>query len=332
MRPTTTQDLVDQVRSQIDEDNVVGIRTLTDIIPALNRGQDHACEILAHHYPDPLIRKFEFPLLPNVEYYPIPEDAMGDRVNKMETLIPGFPADLKRVAYNQMSEYETLGVVPIPYGYCIVGRQVRIGPKPSGTYSARMWYVRQPQPLVLPWGRITRLDPANHYLVVDSLGDSEGGAPTTNIDDLTSYFNIIDAQTGEIKGTFQVRTITGNRIDIKTTPDPNRLVVWNNPVATDMSVSIGDNVTAPAIDDYICPVDGTCVPLLKNPFANFFIQFAVAAMRRKLGDATGLEENVLATFEKEVKSTWAGREHAQRVLKKSQYLSLPFRRYITGTR
>lgn len=332
MRPTTTQDLVDQVRSQIDEDNVVGIKTLTDIVPALNRGQDHACEILAHHYPDPLIASSTITLQAGVEYYPIPEDAMGDRVNKMETLIPGFPADLKRVAYNQMSEYETLGVVPIPYGYCIVGRNIRVLPKASGTYPARMWYVRQPQPLVLPWGRITRINAAQNYLVVDSLGDSEGTAPTTAIDDLTSYFNIIDAQTGEIKGTFQVRAISGNRIDIKTTPDPNRTTVWNNPIATDLSAQLTTTLQAPAVDDYICPVDGTCVPMLKNPFANFFIQFAVAAMRRKLGDASGLEENVLAQFEKEVKSTWAGREHAQRVLKKSQYLSLPFRRYITGTR
>ena len=56
MRPTTVSDLVEQVRSQIDEDNTIGIRTLEDIVTALNRAQDHAAEILAKHYVEPLIK------------------------------------------------------------------------------------------------------------------------------------------------------------------------------------------------------------------------------------------------------------------------------------
>lgn len=324
MKPTTVQDLVDQVRSQIDEDNTAHIRTIDDILPALNRAQDHAAEILARHYPDPLIKDYSFSLVAGQDSYIIPEDAMGERINKMDILVPGFPANLKRVSYNQIMEYETLGTVAIPYGYCVIGRNIRIAPKPSGVYAARMWYMQSPQPLVLPWGRITRVDTVNQSITVDSLGNSEDEQPTTVVDDMDSYFNIIDAQTGSIKATCQVLRISGNRVDIRTLVSTDRPIVWGNTVV--------GAVDEAELDDYICPVGGSCVPILKNPFANFMIQFAVASMKRKLGDQSGAEDIVLKGFEEMVKSTWAGREQSQRVLKRSQYLSLPFRRYITGTR
>lgn len=323
MRPVTVASLVAQVRSQLDEENRSGVSTQEDILPALNRALDYAAEIYSKHWPDPLITPVTIPLQGGVSEYEVPEDAFGERVNKVEILVPGYPSALRKLSYYHTSEYETAGTVAIPYGYAITKRHIKFYPTPSGVYSARVWYIQQPEPFVLDWGRITRVDTTNNYITVDVLGSDDAGRPTTELDDLLNLVNIIDAQTGEVKGTMQVKAINDQRIDFKSTPSMS--TIWNTPI-------VGTIPSTVEVNDYICPVDGTCVPYLRSPAINFFIQFAVAELRRKLGDQSELEEKVKADFEEEVKHTWAGRDSDFRVTKRSRFLGLPMRRYITGNR
>ena len=58
MLNTTTNDMLEQVRSLIDEDNTVSV-TDPDILNSLNRAQKFALNILARHYEEPLLEKFE---------------------------------------------------------------------------------------------------------------------------------------------------------------------------------------------------------------------------------------------------------------------------------
>jgi hypothetical protein len=176
--------------------------------------------------------------------------------------------------------------------------------------------------MVLDWGRITRFNLVDNYIYVDNLGgsDSDAGTPTTEMDDLLSFVSIVDAQTGNTKATLQVKSISGNRIDFKTTP--SRTSVWNDAISSALPDTI-------ELDDYICSVAGVCVPMLGGASTNFMIQYAVEEMRRRLGDDSAvLEKQILDDFEKQVKSTWAGRDQATRVTKKSRFLASPryFRR------
>ena len=43
-------DLIDEVRSMLDEDNRTSVSDTADILPALNRAQNYAANILSRHY------------------------------------------------------------------------------------------------------------------------------------------------------------------------------------------------------------------------------------------------------------------------------------------
>ena len=326
MRPTTVYDLVQQVRSQLNEENRFAINTNNDVLPALNRAQAYVEEIYSKHYPDALLAPYVTPFVGGVQDYEMPEGIFGDRIVRVELIFPNAgPVPLPRVTAYEQSQYDAPIWVstPTPSAYMIHGKKIRFLPTPSGPYSFRLWAVKAREPMVLDWGRLTRINVANNYVIVDNLGGIDAvsaGVPTTEMDNLNSYVGIVDAQTGRIKCTLQVRNIEGNRVDFKTTP--NRALVYNDPIVGAITADV-------ELDDYICAVSGTCVPSLDATAQNFMIQYAVNEMRRRLGDDSAtLERAVLEDFKKQVESTWAGRDQAKRVHKKSRFLASPryFRR------
>jgi hypothetical protein len=178
-----------------------------------------------------------------------------------------------------------------------------------------MWYLRNPEKLVLPQGRITIVNSASNYVIVDSAGSSL----TTESDQFGSYVNIVDGQTGEIKGTAQIQIITENKITFRTVP--TRTTVLNRSVSAGLSpISINQ-------DDYLSPIEGTCVPYYGRPVGNFLIQFAVSEIVRKLGGSSDQEEKVLDKFEKQIERTWAGRETQLRIKKRSSVWGMPTKRW-----
>lgn len=315
----TVDNLVSEVRSLLDEQNVDAVDTDLDILPSLNRAQDMAFDIYARKYPEPILAHAPFPLSANVQEYDIPEDVFEDRLLKVEISVPsgGLNAtqrECTRISYRDISNYESASVTNIPYYYAVVGRKIRFVPSPTGTYSARIWYLRNPEKLVLPQGRITFLNTLSNYVIVDSVGSSL----TTESDQLGSYVNVVDGQSGEIKGTLQIATLNENKVTFRTVP--LRATVLNRTVLD----ALPDDL---AQDDYLSPIDGICVPYYGRPTGNFMIQFAVAEITRKLGGESATQEEVLKKFEQQVERTWVGRERQMRVQKRSQTWGVPTRRW-----
>lgn len=317
----TVQNLIDEVRAQLDEENKDSVDTDKDILPSLNRAQDYAFDILARKYQEPILARTTLDVLGNQEEYDIPENVFEDRIQKMEVMVPSGSSgqatyrEIQRISYRDISNYESTNKTNVPYYYCIIGRKIRLIPSPTGTYDIRMWYLRNPEKLKTPQGRITVVNTTSNYVVVDS----SGASLTTEADQLGSYVNLIDGQTGEIKGTMQIQVLSDNRLTFRSTP--TRDSVLNRAVSGNLSsLSVG-------LDDYISPIDGTCVPYYGKPVSNFLIQFAVAEITRKLGGSADMEEKILEKFEKQVERTWAGRETTLRIKKKSPNWGVPVNRW-----
>lgn len=319
LRRLVADDLIEEVRQQLDEDNRETLRDAEDILPALNRGQDFASNILARHYESPLLKTLNLPLVAGQQEYDIPEDAFEQRLEKVEVVLNSTYTPLKAISYRDISYYESPSNVNIPYYYCIVGNKFRIVPAPSGTYGLRLWYLRDPAPLVKQQGRITNINTTSNYVTVDSLGDDV----STDIDALESFLNIVDGESGNIKASLQVQSIAGNRVTFKTVP--SRTAVLGKSI---VGTLVGADVEK---DDYICLVEGNCVPYLKKPLANFLIQYAVAELTRKLGGPADMEERVKKDLEEQVERSWVGREQTLRVKKVSRHWSYPARRYYSGS-
>jgi hypothetical protein len=306
MRLLEVQELIDQVRSQLDEDNTDSIDDDSDILPALNRAQNFAANILARHYEEPLLRLSPLPIEASVSEYAIPEDAFEDRIEKVEISIGQDQYEVQRISYRDISSYESSLTVNIPKYYAILGRKIRLVPAPSGTYSARIWYLQSPEKLVKSQGRITVVDTASNYIRVNQAGS----ILTTETDNLNSFVNIVDGQTGIVKTTLQIKSISDNKITFKTTP--SRTNVFNRTIGTTLADLEIEQ------DDHICLATGSCILFFRNPISNFLIQYSVAELTRKLGGEASSEEQVLSKFEQQVERSWVGREQSLRVTKKSK--------------
>ncbi len=313
----TVDQLLSEVRSMLDEENQENIRDVEDLLPALNRAQDYAANILSRHYESPMLAKTDLTLTSGQQEYDIPEDAFEERIEKVEVFIQSIYYPLKRIDYRDVSLYETPTKINVPYYYAVIGNKFRFLPGPTGTYPARIWYLRDPDPLVTKQGRITRTNTAQNYIYVDEVGTDL----TTVSDNLNSYVNIVDGQTGEIKQTMQIKSIEGDRITFKSAADGVRTSVEGRTLTYALSSEV-------AIDDYVCIYKGSCIPFFQKPFSNFLIQYAVAEITRKLGGASDMEQRILKELEQQVERSWVGREQSLRVKKRSRNWFLPSRRYF----
>lgn len=321
-RVLSTTELVSDVRSLLDEQNQSMLDDNTDIIPALNRAQDFAADILARNYDEPLLAKVEIPLLSNTAEYDMPADVFEERLQKVEVDINGIFYEVKRLSYRDISMYETRSPTNIPYYYVLIQKKIRLIPRPTSAYPLRLWYIKEPDSLVQPQGRVTLVNPTSRYVIVDDVGPDL----TTNSDDYNSYVNIVNGMTGDIKASLQIQSIEDTRITFKTVP--TRTLVLGKTVSSGTDL---DTLNLQP-DDYVCSIQGTCIPFMKKPLSNFLIQYAVAELTRKLGGAGGdLEKKILEDFEEQIKRTWAGREHQLRVKKASKHWDLPIRRYYTNS-
>ena len=312
----TVDDAISQVRSQLDELNVDAVDDVRDILPAMNRAQDYATQIYASRYPEPILTYTTLDLISGQAEYAIPEDSFEDNITKLEITIAGAQREIHRVSYRDISNYESSSRTNLPYYYAIVGRRIRMIPTPTGVYNARLWYLRQPETLVRQQGRVTHINTAGNYVLVDAIGPDV----TTQSDKLTSYVNVVDGQTGFIRGTLQVQSIAGNKVTFRSSPI--RSTVLNRDISSSLTADMVSE------DDYLAPIQGTCVVQFGVPTTNFIIQFAVNDMTRKLGGAAELEADVLSQFEKQVERVWVGREQTVRVKKRSQSFGVPTRRWF----
>lgn len=317
----TVDNMTDEIRSQLDEENTDSINTARDILPALNRAQDFAFDILTRKYPEPLLSPPQtLAMVSGQAEYDIPENVFEDRIEKLEVMIPSgsnrptYQA-LERISYRDIGQYESSTLTNIPFYYAIYARKIRIVPAPTGTYNLNMWYLREPEKLVVPQGRITILNTSSNYVILDGIGSSL----TTESDQLGSYVNFIDGQTGEIKGSAQVQILGADRVTFRASP--LRSTVLGRTITGDISTLSIEQ------DDYLAPIDGTCVPYYSKPLANFMIRYAVNELRDKLEDLGDLEVKLIDDLKQQVERTWAGREQQLRIKKKSRIWGRPTRRW-----
>jgi hypothetical protein len=315
MRRLLVDDLIKDVRSLVDEENTASVDDDRDILPALNRAQDTVVNILTRKYNDPFLAYTTLQPQNGVSEYDLPEDAFEERLEKVEVQRLGLFYEVKRLDFRDISAYENSVQQNIPYYYCIVGSKMRLVPRPAAAYPLRLWYIKEPDPFVKSQGRITLLNSAQNYLTVDNVGPDI----TTNMDELESYVNIVDGNSGTIKATLQVQSIQGNKITFKSSP--TRSTVLNKTVSSSIP-------TGAEQDDLICVVSGTCVPRFKKAVSNFLIQFAVADIVRKLGGSVEIEEKVKADFEKMVEKADKGRETQTRVRKVNRNWAIISRRFF----
>ena len=328
----TVDELISEVRSLLDEENRLSVTDDEDILPALNRAQNYAANILSRHYESPMLTKRDVTTISGQIEYSIPEDAFEQRIEKLEVRLGNIFYPMKRIEYRDISLFENKSSTSIPYYYCVVGHNYRIIPASNSRYPLRIWYLQDPLSLSKSQGRINVVDEDNNFVVVDSVGADL----TTESDQLNSYVNIIDAQTGQRKASFQIKNISGNKITFKSSP--GRTTVQNTPIDSDMTdLYLNDNSTEPRRneganfsiepDDYISLINTSAVPFFKKPFSNFIVQYAVAEIRRKLGGPAELEQRILKDLEDHVERSWVGREHTRRVKKANGNWNLPVRRY-----
>lgn len=316
-RRLTVDDLVADVRSAIDEDNQENIRDVEDIIPALNRAQDYATNILVRHYESPLLKHTELSLVAGQNEYDIPEDALEQRLEMVEVNILQVFYEVKRLSYRDITRYETSTNVNVPYYYVIIGEKFRLVPAPSSRFPLRLWYLKDPPPLVKSQGTITKVNTANNYIIVDAIGSDL----TTESDQLNSYVNIVDGTTGVIKSSHQIKSIDGTRINFKSSPTQSEVRKQT------ISSSIPSTVE---FDDLVCVVSGVCIPFFKKPFSNFLIQYAKNEMRNKLGQSIESERILTQQLEEQVERSWVGREQSLRIQKRNKLWSQPARRFYHG--
>lgn len=318
----TVDDIISEVRSCIDEDNTESINTSRDILPALNRAQDYAFDVLARKYPEPLLAPADLPLISNQQDYDVPDDVFEDRIKKVEIAIPAgngrfYYQELTRISYSDIGTYQTGSLTSTPRWYCLFGRTIRIIDTPTGTYGARIWYLRNPERLVEPQGRITVV--GSNYVIVDS----QGSALSTEADQLGSYVNIVNGKTGEIRGSVQIQILGPDRIILRSTPLRTTVlgrIITGSANITDINI---------AVDDYLAPITGTCVPYYSRPITNFLIMYTSADLNGKLGtEESTLEAKLIDKLEVQIERTWVGREQSLRVKRRSRIWGRPIRTWV----
>ena len=309
MRSNTTRNILAQIRSLLDENNEAEISDELDLLPALNRGFDDALDILSRKYPDSLIAPLTVPIVPGQTLYDIPNDAYQERLEKVEAFVNGFYTEIKRIAYNDITAYD----VPssgTPYYYAVMGRQYKLAPPPRNINGIRIWYIPERGPLVPEYGRITVINTSNtnNYIQLTDIADS--AQVSSDIESLKSYVNVIDNRTGLIKATLQIQSVEGSRLIFKA--NPSRTSVQGRTVVGALPATVER-------DDYICPVDGTCIPPMKSPLTNFLISYTVADIKAiKLDGDPQVVIKMLDKFEQRVERTWVRREQELRVGKASR--------------
>ncbi len=301
----TTDQLIQEVRDQSDEHNE---RSPEDdhIVRLLNRGQRIVGQVLARSYPDPLVKRDTLSI-DSSGYNDIPSDCFEDRILSIEITIPGStPVETRRRSYRDATRLATAASVAIPSEWDIEGRRIRWLQTPTGVYEGRVWYVRKLLPLVKQQGKITTVGAT--YVIVDTAGDDL----SSSSDEVESYVNIVNRQTGEVRASFQISSISNGTITFRASA--LRSTVAGQTISGSASLA----TSGASVDDYVCIVTGTCVPYFADGISHYLVEYAVSELARSHADPQAqLSQTVLRDMEGRVETTGSGRELTERVKHRS---------------
>jgi len=303
-RDLKVEDLISQVRSLLDEDNGGVIKDLEDILPALNRAQDYAMDILARHYDESLLTSRDVTLKTGGKILSLPKKIFEERLERVELSKSGHGVfyELDRISLRDLSPKTSLRT------YAIVGRKLRLTSSPPPGSIVRLWYLQPQEELVPSLARIDLLPSTPNEVFLKEISPELKNDFDPSLA-FNQYVNVIKTQTGEVCGSLQIGSLSRERLVFANSP--LRSMVLGRDITGDLaSLPIEEG-------DYICSLRGSCCPRFKSPISNFIIQYAVADMRRKLGETTEADEKLLVKLEKQVKHSWVGREATLRVSKKN---------------
>ena len=305
-RRLTTNALIEETRQLIDESNTADVQD-AEILASLNRGQDRVASVLARHYNPPLLTSADVTIMAGQTDYDIPDAAFEGRLLKVEfSATEGIYQRLEPIGISDIDLYEdTSATGTAPYYFCQIGNQYRLIPAAPNFGSLRIWYCRDVEPLVQEQGRITLVNAGSRYVMLDEPGDEL----STSVDDLESYVNLVDKDTGAIKATMQIQSIVDRKVTFRGTP--TRSTVQGRTVTGTLPSTV-------EADDYIAPIAGTCVPFMRKPAANYILQYAAADIAvTKLGAEPGILMAQVSKMEEDVQRSWSGRPNTIRVRNRS---------------
>jgi hypothetical protein len=308
--PITVNDLVDQVRDQLDESNQDDV-TQSDILQALNRAQRRAANILVKKNEDFFIAPTTVTTTAT-DTYDLPEDSFGRRLDQVLVVRDQREYPLKRVSYRELWKYTSSASVSQPYVYATRGREYTVKPTPQAGVSLKLWYSKAPETLVLPQGRITSVTAGSGGSVaLDALGSDL----TVSTDALGAFVNIVDAQTGEIKVSLQVSAInTSTKIVTFKASSLTYSTLYGRTIATTVPTTVDSH-------DYVCAVQGTCVPDLPDACDDYLIQYAVYEIRRRMGEVVQDDAEALKVLEQDLERQWVGREASRQIVNRARHWS-----------
>jgi hypothetical protein len=304
--PITVNDLISEVRSGIDEQNVEDISD-AKILAALNHAQRVGANKLLKNYDELFLTERDV-VTTEATQYAMHESIYGSRLERVELIRDGLPYELVRVSYRNAHRYQSRARSAHPTQYTIVERAYRPLPAPTAGLTLREWFIRTPETLVASQGRITTINTAENYVLLDAVGS----ALTTDATNLYNYINFVDKRTGRVKGSAQINAVdsAAKKITIKTA-SLSRADVLGKTIAVALPADL-------APDDYICVVHGTCVPEFMDAHVDYLVQRAIVRIKRHLGEPTNEEYSDMKDQEQDLKNTWVGRESTLQVKRRNR--------------
>ena len=268
---------------------------------ALNRALQRLARLSVLHYPEMLKRTTDVTAVAGV--IEIPSLSQAYTSMQLDALVSA--GVYRPLTYT--SSVNTVGLESVnstyPLYFTQQGSKLYLHPASATSTAVRLRYQLKPYSLVLEQGRITSFDVATGILYVDTIGS----ALSTNVSDRTCFFNIIDQFTGDVKGTFQINSLTAasGKIVIKTT-SLGRSSVYGLSVSSALPSTV-------ALDDYVCLASGSCMPLYFREYTDFLIQYAVNEIKRTYGTVAETDVYALRDIEDDVKLMWSQRPKGARV-------------------
>lgn len=314
----TVDDLIQEIRDQAEEPNT-SAKSASAILRALNRGLRTIQQVLAREYPDALQTSTTLDLSTGASH-DLPDDCFEGRVQHIDVATTP-PTRTRRRAPSDAAQLAGTSSVPIPSTWHIQGNQIVFQQTPTGAYDATAYYVRRRDELVVSQGQITTVGAT--YVVVDSIGSDV----VDEQDAIESYINIVNRVTGEIRASFQISSIVGNRINLRVSGA--RSTVLGRTISGYAALATAEV----AVDDYVCLAKGTCVPQLQDTLASYLVQYAAEAILRSVQDGdVRLEQQLTKYCEDAVASASAGHEATTRVVSRSSaWPTRAWRRYPSSS-
>ena len=311
----TVDELVEHVRTQIDEDETSDISDAA-ILQTLNRAQMRLQRIAVKRWPD--LFKAEVEVTASGRTHAIPAAAYGFVVNSVDVKVGTSYLPLTAVKLAQIIHEDTAASTTVPQYWSTQGNTLHLFPRASGC-TLRIRYQRRLPQLVSKLGLIesvTAGDASTDTLVyLDSMDD----AITTSTTNFGAFVNVIDPGTGEVLGTYQVTTVGATYVafGVRTRTTAYEYAVIQGR-QTQAAIE-ADDYEYPAQDDYVCSAAGSCVPPLGQDVADYLVQYAVVELKRKAGEDIKQEQDRLTELERDMEALWAGRPAQLRVQRRNPH-------------